>query len=195
MPTDANGNEITETVATPTTTTTPEVTSTDDASASTPPLTLEAALAEVEKWKGFSRKNETQAKANAEAARKLQEYEDSQKTELEKAQARAAELEAQLAATAAASLRATVAAAKGGPAELLTGATQEELEASAAVLIAFRGGTPAAPTATNPADANGNRGGNVGAGGALLTREQVEALPLAELNKLRRDGKLKHLGY
>ena len=72
-------------------------------------------------------------------AAKLVELEDAQKTEAQKAQERldAAEkraVELELKAT-----RAEVAAAKGIPAELLTGSTREELEASAEALIKFKG--------------------------------------------------------
>lgn len=82
----------------------------------------------------FSDYEELKAKAA-----KLAEFEESQKSEAEKvaerlaaAEKRAAELESQVA-------RAEVAAAKGVPAELLTGSTREELEASADALIAFKG--------------------------------------------------------
>lgn len=76
------------------------------------------------------------------AKAELDKIRESQKTEAEKVQERldAAEKRAQeleLKAT-----RAEVAAAKGIPAELLTGSTQEELEASADALIQFRGEQP-----------------------------------------------------
>lgn len=45
--------------------------------------------AEAEKWKALSRKNEDQAKANAEAARKLADLETAQQTEAEKLAAKA----------------------------------------------------------------------------------------------------------
>lgn len=77
-----------------------------------------------------------QLKADAAELAKIRE---SQKTEAEKAaealaaaEKRAAELELKAA-------RAEVAAAKGVPADLLTGSTQAELEASADALIQFRG--------------------------------------------------------
>jgi hypothetical protein len=50
--------------------------------------------AEAEKWKAMSRKNEDQAKANAEAARKLSEFESAQQTEAEKLVAKADSAEA-----------------------------------------------------------------------------------------------------
>src|SRR5690606_29774680 len=80
-------------------------------------------------------------------AAKLAEFEESQKSEAEKvaerlaaAERRAAELESQVART-------EVAAAKRVPAELLTGSTREEFEASADALIAFKGASSSAPVA------------------------------------------------
>ena len=72
-------------------------------------------------------------------AEKLAEFEESQKTEAQKAQERLEAAEKRAAELELKATRAEVAAAKGVPAELLTGSTQEELEASADALIAFRG--------------------------------------------------------
>lgn len=95
--------------------------------------------AEVAKWKALARKHEEQAKANADAARRLQEIEDAKKSELEKlteaqtaAERRAAEAEQR-------ALRLEVAAEKGltpAQAKRLVGATKEELEADADELLA-----------------------------------------------------------
>lgn len=88
------------------------------------------------------------------ALAKLAELEESQKTEAQKTQERldAAEkraVELELKAT-----RAEVAAAKGVPVELLSGGTQEELEASADALIAFRGEQKSAPSSSAIGRAN-----------------------------------------
>ena len=72
-------------------------------------------------------------------AEKLAEFEESQKTEAQKAQERLEAAEKRAAELELKAARAEVAAAKGVPAELLTGSTQEELEASADALIQFRG--------------------------------------------------------
>lgn len=90
--------------------------------------------AEVEKWKALARKNEEQAKKNAEAAKRLQELEDEKKSEAEKLQDRIAELEPS--AHEAKKLR--VALRKGlteTQAKRLVGDTVEELEADADDLI------------------------------------------------------------
>lgn len=91
-------------------------------------------------------KSEREAKAAAEkraaaAEARIKEFEDAQKTEAEKQAERLAEFERENAELKSAKTRAEVAAAKGVPASLLSGSTQEELEASADALIAFKGET------------------------------------------------------
>src|SRR5690625_4504297 len=61
-------------------------------------------------------------------AAQLDEIEESKKSEIEKATARVEELEAKLAAAELSVLKSDVAAAKGVPAKLLTGSTQERSE-------------------------------------------------------------------
>lgn len=86
------------------------------------------ASAELEKWKALARQNETKAKANAAAAKKLEELEAAQKTDLEREQERATKAEERAAAAEAkaktTAIRAAVvaAAAEAGailPADLL----------------------------------------------------------------------------
>lgn len=89
---------------------------------------------EVKKWKALARENEKRAKANAEAAKKLAEIEDANKTELEKANTAAAEAAKRAEEAEARALRLEVASEKGldgKQAKYLTGATREELEANA----------------------------------------------------------------
>lgn len=95
--------------------------------------------AEARKHEQRSKENAAKAKANEGAAQRLAEIEDANKTELEKIAARAEAAEKRAAELEAKSIRSDVATAKGVPASLLTGSTQEELEASADALIAFRG--------------------------------------------------------
>lgn len=89
-------------------------------------------------------KSEREAKAIAEkraaaAEARIKEFEDRDKTEAQKAADALAAAQAELAELTVAKTRAEVAAAKGVPANLLSGSSQEELEASADALIAFRG--------------------------------------------------------
>src|SRR5690606_30445158 len=72
-------------------------------------------------------------------AAKLAEFEESQKTEAQKAQERLDAAEKRAAELELKATRAEVAAAKGVPVELLSGSTQEELETAADKLIACKG--------------------------------------------------------
>jgi hypothetical protein len=91
------------------------------------------------------------------AADRLAQLEEANKTEAQKtadklaaAEKRASELEGK-------ALRAEVAAAKGVPVSLLTGSTQEELEAAADALIAYRGEQkPAGPSSSSLNRVNSN---------------------------------------
>jgi hypothetical protein len=91
------------------------------------------------------------------AADRLAQLEEANKTESQKiadklaaAEKRASELEGK-------ALRAEVAAAKGVPVSLLTGSTQDELEAAADALIAFRGEQkPAGPSSSSLNRVNSN---------------------------------------
>jgi len=94
--------------------------------------------AEVEKWKGLARKHENRAKENADAAKKLQALEDSQKSDLEKAQSSQAMAEQRATKAESQVLRYEVAQEKKIPAKLmrfLTGNTREEIEAAADELL------------------------------------------------------------
>lgn len=95
--------------------------------------------AEARKWEGRAKENLTAARANEDAAKRLAEIEEAQKTEAQKQQEALERAQKELADLTVAKTRAEVAAAKGVPAALLNGSTQEELEASADALIAFKG--------------------------------------------------------
>lgn len=94
---------------------------------------------EVAKWKALARKNEEQAKKNAEAAKRLQELEDAQKTDQEKQAERLAELESTAKESSLEAARLRVALRKGldeKQAKRLVGTTEEELEQDADDLVA-----------------------------------------------------------
>lgn len=83
-------------------------------------------------------------------AAKLAEIESANQTEAEKVQARLDAAEKRATELEAKAIRAEVAAAKGVPSALLTGSTQEELEAAADALLAFRGEQkPAGPSSSS----------------------------------------------
>ena len=90
-------------------------------------------------------------------AAKLAELESANQTEAEKVQARLDAAEKRAVELESKALRAEVAAAKGVPSALLTGSTQEELEAAADALIAFRGEQkPAGPSSSSLNRVNSN---------------------------------------
>jgi len=71
-------------------------------------------------------------------AAQFDELQEASKSELQRVQERAAQLEQELAAERFNALRAGVAAAKGVPASALSGTTREELEASGDALLEWR---------------------------------------------------------
>lgn len=158
--------------------------------ADTAPKTLEEAIAEVSKWKAMSRKHEGTSKANADKARQFDELTEAQKTEVQKATDRAAAAEAKAAEIEARAMRAEVAAAKGIPAALLSGSTQEELEASADALLAFRG--PATRSATPEEAAAGKQGEDISAA-KQLTREDLKSMSASQILAAQKAGQLKTL--
>src|SRR5688500_13895 len=90
--------------------------------------------AEVEKWKALARKHEKNAKANADAAKRLQEIEDEKKSETERTAERVAKAEKDAADAVRESARLRVALKKGlteTQAKRLVGDTEEDLEADA----------------------------------------------------------------
>ena len=141
--------------------------------------------AEAAKWKALARKHEEQSKANADKAKRFDALEEASKSELEKAVARAEAAEKAAAEAASKVLRADVAAAKGVPAALLSGTTQDELEAAADALLAFKGVTPKAPTA----DGQGKVGTSL-EGTAQLTRADLAQMKPDDIEKARLDGRL-----
>lgn len=134
--------------------------------ASEEPATGEAAKdwqAEAEKWKRLSRDNESRAKENATAAKRLAQIEEANKTAEQKAEERTRQAEQTASSAAAEAARLRVALSKGLPADLvdrLVGSTPEELAEDADRLMALI--KPAAPsfdagartTAAAPTDMN-----------------------------------------
>lgn len=145
---------------------------TDTPPADAPPADTDW-VAEANKWKALSRKHEDQSKANADKAKQFDEITEANKTAIDKAVDRAAKAEARAAEVEVRALRAEVAADKGVPADLLSGSTQEELEASADKLLAFRG------KAASPDFGAGARGGDAG---------KVKQMTQSELDQLSAAG-------
>lgn len=151
--------------------------------------TLEELQAELATWKGHARTWEDRAKENKTAAEQLAELKKAELTETERLKLELDEVRAERERDAKALLLANVAAAKGVPAALLTGSTQEELEAAADALLAFRG-TPKAPA--NDTSASGTQGAPITAG-AQLTRDQLQGMTAAEVRTAKAEGRLNTL--
>lgn len=104
----------------------------------------------VEFWKSKAREQEKRAKDNADAAKRLAEIEDAQKTESQKAADALTREKNRADAAEAALLRFEVAADQGVPAnaiKFLTGSSREEIEASAKDVLELIGdaGKPRSP--------------------------------------------------
>lgn len=133
-----------------------------------PSGTDDEAKAELEKWKALARENEKRAKANADAAKRLQELEDGQKSELEKLQGAQRAAEQRAAEAEQKAMRLEVAVSKGltpAQAKRLVGTTQEELEADADEFLA----------SIKPAGDSGDEGGGTETG--LPRRPQERLTP------------------
>lgn len=100
--------------------------------------------AEARKHEQRAKENAAKAKANEAAATRLAEIEEEKKSDEQKTADRIAAAEKRAAELEIKATRAEVAAAKGVPAELLSGSTLEELETAADKLLAFRGEKPEA---------------------------------------------------
>jgi hypothetical protein len=149
--------------------------------------------AEAEKWKALSRKNETEVKALRPAAQKLADLEEAQKSELEKAQARAEAAEKKALETELTALRASVALEKGlspSQAKRLVGASREDLEADADELLAdLKNTTRTAPSA----EGQGKTGDVVGQTQQITSRDQLKSMSREEKLAAYKDGRLKAL--
>lgn len=103
---------------------------------------------------------------------------EGEKTELQKAQERAAEAEKRAEKAEFNALRNKIASAKGVPASSLTGKTEDELNASADELIAWRDANAPKPPAPkrNPAGAGGPlKSGATGADGGSANPKEAAA--------------------
>jgi len=126
----------------------PEAATTEEAPAVEPTEEGTDWKSQARKWEQRAKENLAAAKANDDAAKRLAEIEEANKTEAEKTAERLAAAEKRAAELEAKALKAEVAAAKGVPVSLLTGSTQEELEAAADALIEFRGEQKQAPSSS-----------------------------------------------
>lgn len=120
-------------------------------------------------------------------AGRLDEIEEAQKTELQKAQERADAAERRASEAESARLKSATSARFGVPEELLSGSTAEELESSAERLVAFKGTPPVAPSP----DGQGHQGIPIPSQAKQITSEdELKQLSPKEQLEARRDGRL-----
>ncbi len=148
---------------------------------------------EVEKWKAMSRKNEARAKENESAAKRLAEIEEANKTELEKAIARAEAAEKAIQEREEADERARVAAEVatefGIDAGVLRGATRDELEEHAKQIKSLIPKTP-----KSPGDfASGDVGDPIAGPKQITSRDQLKNMTPAEIVAAQERGELAQL--
>lgn len=151
----------------------------------------EAKYKEMQK---HAREWEKRAKAADPAIKKLADLEEAQKSELEKAQARAEAAEKSAAEAAVSALRAQVALDKKltpSQAKRLVGSTQEELEADADELLADLKNT--APGSAPSSDGQGKQGDVVGQTKQITSRDELKSMSREEQLAAYRDGRLKSL--
>ena len=100
-------------------------------------------LEAARKLRSEARNLRARLKEAEEKARRFDEIEESNKTEAQKQAEQLAKLQQENERLQAQVLKAQVATERGVPADLLAGSTEEELNASAERLLAFRGQPPA----------------------------------------------------
>jgi len=155
--------------------------------------------AEAEKWKDLARKHERrQLEALGFDPEQVEKFKADPSSVAKKATGydelleRIAGIEKDRDEAKQQALKATVASAKGVPAELLAGSTQAELEAAADRLLAFKTAT-APPRSATPQEAGaGKQGMDVGAP-KQLTREDLAKLSPEDRLKAAKDGQLRDL--
>lgn len=119
----------------------------------------------VDYWKQRSRENERKAKENADAAKRLADIEDKDKSEQQKLSEKVAAAEKRAAEAEASVLRRDIAATKGlpaGMADRLRGTTQDEIEEDADALLKTLKDAGGGPKAVDlkQGDRGGDAGGN-----------------------------------
>ena len=160
-----------------------------------PDLTPSASTESLEEWKRNARKWEKLAKADAEAAAAWREYEAAQKPVQERLAEELAATKAEAAKAQQELLRLQIASQKGitgDAARLLKGATQEELEAEADIILSMiqtaQANTPKTPT---PDPSQGKPSSSTA--GAITDINQLDRMTPEEIMKAKADGRLDSL--
>lgn len=151
--------------------------------------------AEAEKWKAFARKHEDAAKANADKAKRFDEFEESQKSELEKATSKAT-AEAERASKAEAEMARLQAAIDHGLSKedldlLGTHGTPEEIGDRAKRLAERL--KEAGANKPKPDFGGGDRGTDVTAKASQLTESDMKRMSPEEIVKAHDEGRFSDL--
>jgi hypothetical protein len=143
-------------------------------------------------WKAEARKWETRAKADHDLAAKWREYEETQKSDHEKLAEELARAKEEASQASTELLRLRIAAEKGISGEaldLLTGTTQEELEAKADKLLSLIA-DQSKPKALKPDENQGKPAPTVL---GQLTEADLKTMSPPEIMKAKADGRLNEL--
>lgn len=164
---------------------------TDPAAPTTPPEGAEPKVFDadyVANLRKEAAKYRTEAKANAEAAKRLAEIEEASKSNEQKLADRLAAAEAK----AVEAERKAFALTKGVPESLITGKTPEEWETAAEAALAWKGEAPKPPAAPSAAG-QGKVGEPVAAGVKQLTRADLQNMTPSQIEAARVAGQLSNL--
>lgn len=148
--------------------------------------------AEVEKWKALARKNEARAKENSEKAKRHDELEEANRTELEKAIARAEKAEKLIAENEAkeeqAKLRKEVAKEYGVEEAALRGTSREDLEEHASILKEYFKTSKGSTT-----DGQGKVGEPISGEKQITSRDELNNMSPQQIEEARKAGRLDSL--
>lgn len=160
------------------------------------PATGPDLAAEVAKWKALSKKNELRAKDNADKAKKFDDIEEANKTEMQKLLDRAEAAEKVANDAKVETLRATKSAASGVSIALIPAGTEEQMDEAIAAAIAFKdaavaaatkGKAPAAPAqiVTAPSSSTTVK--------QITSRDELKSMTHAQIMAAQKDGRLDEL--
>lgn len=155
-------------------------------------------VAEVEKWKALSKKNEARAKANADKAQRFDEIEEANKSEQQKLLDRAEKAERDRDDLQKLAMRAEKAASTGVPMTAIPNGTEEEMDAA---ITAFQGAVAAGiaagvaaelknrPSAAAPAQIVTANGDSTKVK-QITSRAELQSMTHTQILEAQKDGRL-----
>lgn len=155
------------------------------------PEQIRGRLEASRKWEDRAKEKEPFIEELKAKAKRLDEIEQANKTELERVQAALEAAQSQLSQSETSALRSQVALAKGltpTQAKRLVGSTLEELEADADELLADLKAT--APKSAPSSDGQGKQGEPVGQAKQITSRDQLKSMTPEQIVTARKEGRL-----